>query len=310
MIRISCWSLIHLFIVTGCNSTIAEKEENNSNDEVTLSEAFKNYWYAGEAEVASYDLEQARYGQIHDGHAVLIFVTEDFSRKKHVKLDNPSEAGNDAVNVMKLNFTKNFTTGIYPYSMMLSVFKPTDYVKDPNSLKATASSQEWCGHTFTQIDLQNNKYEGMLYSYFESEGSEVGIELDAVLLEDEIWNQIRLNPEQLPVGQVEIIPGLLTQRLMHSDFSVTKAEVSLENDREKGQNVYSLRYESPDRTLKIYFNDTFPYQITGWEETYQSGFGPDAEMLTTKATLKNTIKTDYWNKNQTEDEALRNRLGL
>ena len=300
---------INMLLFQACNLTVAEKEGSDSGEGVVLSEAFKEYWYAGEAEIASYQLEQVRYGQIHDGHAVLIFVTEDFSRKKHVKLDNPSEAGNDAVNVMKLNFTKKFNTGIYPYSMMMSVFKPTDYIKDPSTLKVTASSQEWCGHTFTQVDLENNDYEGTLYSYFESEGSKVDIDLNAVLMEDEIWNQIRLNPEKLPTGQVKIIPGLLSQRLIHSDFEVKNAEASLEESN-NGHHVYTLQYQQPERTLKIFFENEFPYQITGWEETRQSGFGPDAELLTTRATLEETLKTDYWNKNKKEDEVLRQELGL
>ena len=56
---------------------------------------FKNYWYQGKAEVASYKLEQARYGEMRDGHAVLVFVTEDFSKSKQVKLDNSQRAGKD-----------------------------------------------------------------------------------------------------------------------------------------------------------------------------------------------------------------------
>ncbi|MDP7238046.1 MAG: hypothetical protein QGI34_15090, partial [Candidatus Latescibacteria bacterium] len=41
--------------------------------------SFGDYWYQGKAEITSYTLKQARYGEIHDGHVVLIFVTEDFS---------------------------------------------------------------------------------------------------------------------------------------------------------------------------------------------------------------------------------------
>jgi len=35
---------------------------------------FGDYWYTGEAELTSYELKQSRYGEIHEGHAVLIFV--------------------------------------------------------------------------------------------------------------------------------------------------------------------------------------------------------------------------------------------
>lgn len=87
-------------------------------------ETFGQYWYKGKAELNAYELEQYRYGEKRDGEAVLIFVTEDFSREKQVKLDNPQRQKQDAQKVLKLNLTKKFVTGIYPYSMMLSVFTP------------------------------------------------------------------------------------------------------------------------------------------------------------------------------------------
>ena len=52
-----------------------------------LSEEFKKYWYAGDAELTSYKLEQARYGEIREGTSVLIFVTEPFLPETQVKAD-------------------------------------------------------------------------------------------------------------------------------------------------------------------------------------------------------------------------------
>jgi hypothetical protein len=83
-------------------------------------EQFKQTWYAGKAEISSYSLEQARYGEIRNGEATLIFVTEDFSADKLVKLDEPAGA-TDKMRVLKMNMNKKFVTGIYPYSMMLSL---------------------------------------------------------------------------------------------------------------------------------------------------------------------------------------------
>ena len=96
-----------------------------------LPPAFGSYWFQGKAELTSYTLSQARYGELHPGEAVLIFVTEDFSRKKQVKLDDPAAAGADKVPVLKLNFEKKFGTGIYPYSLLTSVFLPLDAARDP-----------------------------------------------------------------------------------------------------------------------------------------------------------------------------------
>ena len=83
----------------------------------------------------------------------MIFVTEDFSKSKQVKLDNPQERPSDAQKVMKLNMTREFLTGVYPYHTMLSVFTPV-YEEVP-SPKLTASVTEWCGQSFSQLNFKN-----------------------------------------------------------------------------------------------------------------------------------------------------------
>ena len=62
----------------------------------------QGYWNQGKAELTSFELQQARYGELHPGSAVLIFVTEPFSKTKQVKLDDPRRAPDDAVEVLKL----------------------------------------------------------------------------------------------------------------------------------------------------------------------------------------------------------------
>ena len=102
----------------------------------------------------------------------MIFVTEDFSKSKQVKLDDSEKAGDDKVNVLKMNFTKNFVTGIYPYSMMLSAFTPIRKDQLHNTLKVTMSSQEWCGQVYAQANLKNKGYTITGHSYFEKEGDQ------------------------------------------------------------------------------------------------------------------------------------------
>ncbi|MCB0854819.1 MAG: hypothetical protein KDD63_21510, partial [Bacteroidetes bacterium] len=238
---------------------------------------------------------------------VMVFVTEDFSKEKQVKLDNSNDAGNDKVPIMKLNFTKKFVTGIYPYSMMQSVFTPVDRKKFPHSLKTTMSAQEWCGHTFTQFNLKGNEYQVKGFSYFESEGDQQK-NLQVTWLEDEIWNMIRLTPNKLPEGKIDIIPGSFYLRLKHRDFSVSEANATLAT--EASEKIYALTYPQENRTLIIRFQKDFPYQILSWEETYQDGWGSDAKVLTTTGKLKKTLKTDYWTKHNNIDRNLRTELGL
>lgn len=280
---------------------------NNPDPGSAPDKQFNEYWYQGKAEISSYALEQARYGEIHQGSAVTIFVTEDFSRKKQVKLDNPQQAGEDKVPILKLNLTKKFNTGIYPYSMMQSVFTPVNTRKDPQSLKTTMSSQEWCGHTFTQLNLKGGDYLMSGFSYFESEGDATQ-KIEGKILEDELWNLIRINPDKLPTGNIELIPGSFFSRLRHRPITPEKAEISLK--KEGDLQIYTIHYPGADRTLTIRFDQAFPYQIQGWEETYQSGWGAGAKTLTTKATLMKTLFTDYWNKHSNAYLGLREELGL
>ncbi|HEY6064603.1 MAG TPA: hypothetical protein VIY96_00515, partial [Thermoanaerobaculia bacterium] len=85
---------------------------------------FGRYWYQGKAELTRYKLDQARYGEMHPGEAVLIFVTEPFLPDRQVKLErgDPSRG----VTVLKLNFVRKFFTGMYPYSLMTSTFTPVE----------------------------------------------------------------------------------------------------------------------------------------------------------------------------------------
>ena len=293
------------------SASVSSGEAHAASDrQGPVSPEFGTHWYQGKAEITSYSLDQARYGEIHSGHAVLIFVTEDFSNRKQVKLDNPSAAGEDAVGVLKLNLTKKFTTGIYPYSVMTSVFTPIDRRSHPKTLKVTTSSQEWCGHTFTQVNLAPEAYRIQQYSYFESEG-DVSVDIEPVLLEDEIWTAIRLNPEDLPTGRIRVLPGTIFQRFGHTSWDIATAEATraaVEGDPERMR--YVIRYPDHDRELAIEYRREFPHEIDAWEETARSGFGANAKHLTTRATLKRRIWSDYWTQNGVADVGLRRELGL
>ena len=258
---------------------------------------FKNYWYAGEAEISSYKLEQARYGEIRNGHAVLIYVTEDFLPNIQVKA-NRQNANN--ISVLKLNATKKFNTGIYPYSIMQSTFYPVS--NDKHAMKISSSMQEWCGHVYAQL---NNKeqFELISHSYFEGEADK-SFNLDKTILENELWTQLRIDPKSLPTGDLEIIPSFEYSQLRHVAIKAYNAFATLK------ENIYSISYPKLNRTLSITFNPSFPYDILSWEESFKSGFGANAKVLKTKATKLKTIKSAYWGKNNNKDEFLRKELQL
>ncbi len=272
----------------------------NAQNDINMSDEMKKYWYNNEAEISSYDLVQARYGELREGKAVLIYVTETFSNKSFTKADNPT---NKDIPVLKLNFTKNFTTGIYPYSMMNSTFYP---IKGGNSVKISSSSQEWCGHTYMEL-LNKEKYEVSLNSYFEGEGFE-NFKMDKSLLEDDFWSMIRIHPKELPIGNRKVIPSFFYLRLMHKEikaYDCTIDEITNEN-----VTIYSINYPELNRRLTITYENSFPYKILSWEESYPDGLNTKAEILSTKGTLLQTLKIDYWHKNANIDKELRTKLHL
>lgn len=302
--------ILLILLVIGC------KQENNtetSMDAATtsktkeqlpknpLSEGFKKYWYAGEAEITSYQLSQARYGELRDGKAVLIYVTEPFLPEEQVKANNSNP---ENVSVLKLNATKKFLTGIYPYSIMSSTFYPV--YDNQHALKTSLSVQEWCGHVYSQLN-NRYKFEFTSHSYFEGEADQA-FTMEKTILENEIWNKIRINPENLPVGDISIIPSLEFLRLSHQEIKSYAANVQLSS--KEGITTYSISYPELERNLIINFTTNFPHSIESWTEEYKSGFGPEAKTLTTSASKIKTMKTAYWQQNDNKNSILRDSLSL
>ncbi|TRX58380.1 hypothetical protein FNH22_13605 [Fulvivirga sp. M361] len=297
-------------IIIGSSLTFygCQKSANSTSLPPSVStvadEEFGQYWYTGKAEVSSYKLKQSRYGEIHEGDAVLIFVTEPFSNSKQVKLDYPDKAGSDNVSVMKLNYTKKFNTGIYPYSMMLSSFTPIDTYHHTKTLKVTTSVQEWCGHVFTQMNLNKDEYKVNAYSYFEQEGDNT-FTMKHAFMEDEIFNRIRIDYKTLPTGEFQMIPGLFYTRLTHKELEVQNVSAELSENDDTFR--YLVKFKESKRTLNITFQKAFPYQILRWEDTYN---GAGGKTLTTSAELNKSLYTPYWAKNSKVDIHLRDSLDL
>ncbi|MDQ3141743.1 MAG: hypothetical protein M3Q56_05790 [Bacteroidota bacterium] len=279
------------------------KESSFKSDSQHVDQALSSYWYQGKAELNHYELSQSRYGETHPGHAVIVFVSEDFSTAKQVKLDNPGSSQAGAQGVLKCNFIKKFYTGLYPYSMIMSVFSPVGKNVYPHPLKMNSSIQEWCGHVFIQMNRVNNQYKLQSFSYFESE-SDQQILIPVIWSEDEIWNQIRIDPKRLPVGTFEMIPGMFYTRLAHEKVQPVQAKGDL-REIENENWEYTLRMNE-DRTLSIQFKKETPFTIQSWSEEFND-FGKKSK---TVATLKKQILSDYWNKHKLEDSVLRKEFLL
>jgi len=281
------------FLLPACSS---------STREGVNEEQFAKYWYQGKAEINVFDLRQSRYGEIRPGTAVMIFVTEDFSKAKQVKLDDPEKKRSDAQKVMKLNMTREFMTGVYPYNTMLSVFTPVyDDVRSP---KLTASVTEWCGQSFTQLNFKNGNYHTNQFSYFESEG-DTDSKINASA-EDELFNLIRLNPDLVPMGNQKMIPSLIFQRFAHIPLKGEQATIS-KKDIGSNQAEIEVVYNEIGRKFSIQYQQFFPFEILSFSETWTKSNG---QQEITTATRSSMQMMDYWNKTESIYEPLRKDLGL
>lgn len=270
------------------------------------SAAFKAYWHTGQAELTSYKLDQPRYGEMHEGTAVLMFVAEDFSTKELTKSDGTN---GPKMPVLKVNFEKKFVTGIYPYSILATVASPLDVDRHPLALKVATSCQEWCGHTYTQLNFTGHKYAMTEHSYFPGEGDQTRA-LEAILPEDALWTRLRIAPEKLPTGNFSLIPSTLYARLRHKSLDPVKVTAQQLQGDSTGIKLYQLDYDDGSRQLKIWYQQAFPHIILKWEENYEEGFGPNAKHMTTRAVRMHTMKLDYWNHNHNVDRVLREEMGL
>lgn len=262
------------------------------------------FWYDGKAEVSVYALEQVRYGEMRKGKAVAIFVTEDFSRSRHVKIDRPNPEPEDKVSVLKLNFSKEFNTGIYPYRMYLSSFTELGSGAFPEPLKIASVIAEWCGIVYTQLNRTSTQYEVQNNSYFESEGSSRWT-VPLQLAEDGIMNLIRINPELLPTGEVEMIPSAFFTRLKHKPIEAVAARCSLETSGDS-LSVYRIEMPAYERASTFTFRRQPPFEIEAWTETYPE----DGKPMTTRATILKRDKLPYWQLNTVKDSSARSALGL
>ena len=295
--------LVTMLVNTSCkdsegnlipNSQNTAKEIPSKDKSRSLSPEFKEYWYNGTAEITSYKLSQERYGELREGTAVNVFVTEEFLPREQVKANIAAE-GN--IPVLKLNQTKNYITGIYPYSVMTSTFTPTN--SQNSAIKISHSVQEWCGQVYVQLNNRAN-FEIQSHSYFQGEADQE-ISLDKTWLESDLWNYIRINPEELPTGDFTMLPPFEYFRMSHKDIAAHEAtgEIMVGDSISR----YTVSYPSLKRKLKLYFSSTPPYTIERWEETHENG-------LVTSAEKMKRINTAYWKQNNTTFEHLRDSLGL
>jgi len=318
--KVKYFLVIPLAFLIGCNNEGADsKKENSPVDSIQViakdagseksllnanlsDESYDMSYFSGQAEVATYSLEKARYEDVHPGEAVLVFVAEPFSIKNQVKADRPN--AENSVKALKMNRIDRFSTGVYDYSQFTSVFTPYEKFDAKFPMKITMGSQDWCGQSFYQINNRNG-FEFSQKSYFESKGDTV-LNIEYAVPEDNIMNLIRISKDLLPIGDFDVIPS--ASYLASSNTKVksylANGAIVLDDDG------FVYEYEIPElsRSVKIYVTTENQNRISKWEETYPTVF--DGVSRTSVYVLKGVKVMPYWRMNSSEDEGLRKEMNL
>ena len=269
-----------------------------------------SYWNEGGAEISVYKLNQNRYRELHKGQLISIVVKEDFLYRKQVKNESYTDA--QSTGVLKRIELRKFPTGIYDYSVFSSVFTPLKRGEFPRSLKATSSSQEWCGTTFLQMNLMAEGYVAQQNSYFESE-SDRKIPIGIGVLEEEIFNVIRMNPYSLNQGEFKIIPASWFLQLQHKEvrsYSAVEQTSKYTKTDFRGVDLqsYTVKISDLQRKLTVVYEKAAPHVIVGWTDSYPSL--SDGVVRTTSVTLEKQEILEYWNLSKLKDQKLRDKLGI
>lgn len=278
-----------------------------------LTPDFWAHWGDGQAELDGYALTQPRYGEARDGVVVHIFVTEPFSRSDRVKADPGRHADEDVVQVLKLNEAREFQTGVYDYDTMSSVFVPLSGEGAGRPLKASFSSQEWCGMLYEELAFEPTRIHQRRFSYFDGESKpdaflerpEGGVTLDALPIRLRGW----VGGELLAPGQTKqlpVLPSLLRARLTHRPLAWREGQLRRAKTPETIE-VPAGRFEVSIYHLGLDDGDAYTYAVeTAAPHRIIRWTGPDGE----RAELVGSDRMPYWELHGEGAEKHLARIGL
>jgi len=278
---------------------------------------FGAYWHDGKAELDGYRLTIDRYGHPRHGRAVAIYVTEPFSRSKHVKLDDPSKSPADALDVLKLNLVRDFQTGIYDYHTILSLFVNS---ADFKPVKVAFSSSEWCGQVYEELVASGSKLSQRVSSYFEGESSVRDLANPAGgVQEDDLFILLRgLRGRYLEPGGKRTVAFLASpfyRRLAHRPAIWTTAVIERLAAAAPitvpagsfSADVFVVR-PSDGREGRFYIERPYPHRIVRWVWKPAPAAGPLG--VTDEAELTGSTRLQYWRTHDPGDEKYLEQIGL
>lgn len=219
-----------------------------------INSVFQKYWQKQGIETTKFVLKQ---DSLIIGEATLSYSLKDFGK------DQP----NGAVYSLSSNFTQKINQENYHYSEISTAIMPLNSTLYPHAISIISSLQSKDGIDFLSFQPEPKSY---LFTGRNSTVPEKEIHkiTEKGNLEDEIWAKIRMNPDGLPQGEIEMIPSLGYWNKVHKSPSAQEVKAELkEIEGTKKLKMYLLDYAELKRKLNIIFEADFPFQIMEFRET-------------------------------------------
>jgi hypothetical protein len=283
---------------------------------------FESHWQDGKAELDGYRFTVTRYGQPRHGTAVMVFVTEPFSEAKRVKVDDPKVNPKDTFEALKLNFVRDFQTGIYDYNTMASLFVRS---RDFSPAKISFSSAEWCGHVYEEMTFGPRDIADRYSSYFEGESGDRRLNLTKDgIAEEELFIRLRgLRGEWLRPGERRTVPFLASafyRRLAHRPLRWTTAAIE-RSERNEAVSVPAGRFDASMYTVttgdgragRFWIEAVYPHRILRWDwkaTAQKTGRGWSPSEGLDEGELTGTARLPYWRLHNLGDEKYLREWGL
>lgn len=278
-------------------------------------EAFWEAWGDGFAEVSTYELVMPRYGEPRDGESIMIFVSETFSESQRVKADAGRHPKADEFPVMKLNWQKNFQTGIYDYSEMLSSFLGLSATggRPPGTLtKLSFSRQEWCGQMFAQALFDSSRIRVSGSSYFDGDADlsqALPVQAEGISEDGLAFWARGMSAPFLKPGESRDVPFLTSLRsardahqpLAWSRINLTRNATLQKLDAPAGEfevETFSAQLAN-GKGFVFFVEKDAPYRIIRWQFTS----GEAAALIASE-------RVKYWELNRPGGETALRSLGL
>jgi hypothetical protein len=220
------------------------------------NKTFTDYWKNGKIEITKYDLKE---DSISVGEGSLTFSID------YVEGVNKT----DSIQTLHSDFSGKIHQEKYDYSAMTSTYLPLNLTVRPHAMKVINSVQEPTESSFLALSQIPKYYEMIAKNTFKEKTKEHFV-LERKNLEDELWAKIRINPNDLPTGDIEIIPSFAFWQSVRKSPNIYEAKAELKDYvgtefTGKKLKIYTLDYPDLKRNLSIVFEGAFPFEIVGWK---------------------------------------------